>query len=397
MSSSSSNEPSPIYTSQFDFDIMYDPYSAEHSNDIDFLKYQNQINSNNYTADSSPLMSSADDDENSAAAATVEQSFIYESTSCGAILPIKYSQDMDAQDGSIFDEVKQITTSGYYYGNNTSTTTTTTSSEQQQQLATFNNYKFNDLSQLSDNNLKFKIYQDDDDSTCLETVERFSDVMINGQLIQPSEINPHQRQLQFVSSVPSANNNGGGGAFNCLSNNFNIIKKEHIEEHNYTAKVKQILLENKSENLTNNNSRMRVLKSVSCKRKLVMVDDDMMDVNNDDGEQQKNCAELSTNLINNRTTNNREMKRVPPLKIKIPIVLRDELSTPAAAIVNTPDIANDILAMEDDIFDLIKFIDCPTKVSDFVPFYFYTYILCLFFSVRKFFNIHNLLRVNGFS
>lgn len=386
-----------------EFDYNFQPYSVESniSNEADgqlfsttvdaeYLKYDGG-NVTTSSAEASPLGLNATD--------TAEQSFIFESTPSGAIMPIKCSQDYEDGD-SIFDEINQISKCGFYYSNRNNNNYIQNSIKTE--IETIPNFydKFNDsqtLSQgLTNNQAALNIYQDED--SCLATVDHFSDVMING-FVTPTTFKNFKQindeldsgDVDYCMLTPAPSPKSDGNIIDAVQpiqycddakesfarrSDQGAVHVLHVEEakraddaekceahegqeqrllieHNYNINAKiNVLNINNSHNIHNNSQQIRtigknynnVVSKPNCKRKLVM---SMTD-------EAENTSSTSSKLSKQQKNNN-TMRRVPPLKIKLtaPMFKEEPVS------VSTPDIANDILEMEDDTFggfDLIQFI-----------------------------------------
>lgn len=386
-----------LYPNLAEFDFNFQPYSVESniSNEADgplfsttvdteYLKYD----ANNVTTSSaSPLGRNAID--------TAEESFFFESTPSGAIMPIKCSQDYEDGD-SILDEINQISKCGFYYPNRNNNNCSQNSVKTE--IETIPNfYDSQTLSQgLTNNQAALNIYQDED--SCLETVNHFGDVMING-FVTPTtsttfknfkqinyELDTGDVDYCMLTPAPSPKSDGNiitaiqpiqycddaKASFTRRSDRGEVhvlhvkeaVRADDAEkcdandgqeqrlliEHNYNINAKvNVLNINNSHNINNNSQQIRTIgknynnaiSKPNCKRKLVMSMNDE--------------AENTSSKLSKQQENNNTMRRVPPLKIKLTAAIFKE--EPVS--VSTPDIANDILEMEDDKFedfDLIQFI-----------------------------------------
>lgn len=276
-----------------------------------------------------------------------EESFIFETPICDTNLPVKYSQDYE--NFEFTDEISQISKL----------------QEFKYDLKIEDDDSFPDYESV--NNTRAVLYQDtmitglapptmlQDEDCYLVTVNNFNDLFIkpDKKLVDGnvSNINTRSGNNQMIceenlsdyilTPAPSPksptpiNNNDIDDCENSsdcfpvddMNNGSSPAEDRLYLEHNYN---------------TNNPIINRIDETNSCKRKLV--------TDRSPTRQQEKRA-----------------RRVPPLKLKIP-TMRALRQDSAKIDVNTPDITNDILEMEDEKFDLVSYI-ISSQVSRIRIFY----------------------------
>ncbi|KAG4068311.1 hypothetical protein HA402_007831 [Bradysia odoriphaga] len=284
-----------------------------------------------------------------------EESFIFETTACDTNQPVKYSQDYE--DFGFVDEIDQISKLKEFNTDD--------------YPRTFDNNDGNDTDYKYEpaNNFVARavLYQDTmitglaqpattmllDDDSYLVTVNSFDDLMIkpeskivvdaNVSNINVDNVNSQVVCVQNISdyiltpapspkSPTSITQNCSADTDDCENSSDCFPVNEMNKASSPAAEDRLHLDHNYNINNPNNN---RIDETSSCKRKLVM-------------------DRSPTRQQEKRT------RRGKSLKLNIPImrVLRQDSNK---IDVNTPDITNDILEMEDEKFDLISYIISPSQ------------------------------------
>lgn len=322
------------------------------SDKFDLIEYQPLL----FSPDSTKSSNSPSDLNSSD---LTEESFIFETPACDTSnLPVKYSQDYE--DFAFVDEIDQIT-----------------------KLKEFNtvdyqnkfDLKIEDDDSTSDyelvNNLEPKavLYQDAmitglapptillDEDSFLVTVNNFDDLFIkpdkridgnvsnmyvdggNGHTVCEQNLSDYiLTPAPSPKSPISINNNNNNDDIDDCGNSSDCFPVKDMNKASSPAEDR-LQLEHNYYNIQdtyNNRIDETTTTTSSCKRKLV-------------------TDRSPTRQQEKRT------RRVQPLKLKIPMrALRQDS---AKIDVNTPDITNDILEMEDEKFDLISYINSSSQVS----------------------------------
>lgn len=282
-----------------------------------------------------------------------EESFIFETTACDTNEPVKYSQDYE--DFGFVDEIDQISKLKEFNTDD--------------YPKTFDNDDDNDTDCKYEtvNNLVARtvLYQDTmitglaqpptamllDDDSYLVTVNNFDDLMIkpevkivdanvsninvdnaNGQVVCVQNISDYILTPAPSPKSPTSNTQNGSADTDDCENSSDCFPVNDMNKASSPAAGDRLHLEH-NYNINNPNNNLDA--TSSCKRKLV-------------------TDRSPTRQQEKRT------RRGQSLKLKIPImrVLRQDSNK---IDVNTPDITNDILEMEDEKFDLISYIISPSQ------------------------------------
>lgn len=291
-----------------------------------------------------------------------EESFIFETTDSDTNLPFKYSQDYG--DFGFVDEIDQISKLKEF---NTDDYPKTFDNDDDD-----NNNDPDCKYELAENLVtRAVLYQDTmitglaqpptamllDEDSFLVTVNNFDDLMIKPDrkmIVDANDIsninaaNVDHMQVVSIQNIsdfiltpaPSPKSpttqNGSADTDDC-GNSSDCFPVNDLNKASSPAAEDRLILEH-NYNLNNHNNN-RIDETNSCKRKLV------------------------TDRSPTTRQQEKRTRRVQALKLKIPImrVLRQDSDKMD---VNTPDITNDILEMEDEkLFDLVNYIMSPSQVS----------------------------------
>lgn len=277
-----------------------------------------------------------------------EESFIYETTVCETNQPFKYSQDYE--DFEFVDEIDQI------------------SKLKEFNTADYQNFKAEDDDSHStyelSNSLEAKtvLYQDTmitglapptillDEDSCLETVSNFHDLFMKPEKKpEMSNINMEQNNSQeiceqnlsdyILTPAPSPPSP--------VTINQNIDENMDVDD-----------CENSSDCLNPVNDMYKA--SSPAEDRLQLEHNYNLNINPYNNRIDEETTSPKRKLVTDRSSPTRQQekrtRRVKPLKLKIPVNMRTLRQDSVKCDVNTPDITNDILEMEDEKFDLISYI-----------------------------------------
>lgn len=286
-----------------------------------------------------------------------EESFIFETTVCDTNLPVKYSQDYE--DFAFVDEINQIT-----------------------KLKEFNTV---------DHQSKFDLKIEDDDSTSdYELVQNleakavlYQDAMITG-FSPPTMLLDEDSYLVTVNNFedlfikPDKKIDGNVSNINTDGGNSQTVYEQNLSDYILTPAPSPKSPISINNNNNNNNDDIDdcenssdcfpvndMIKASSPAEDRLQLEHNY-NINNSYNNRIDETSSCKRKLVTDRSPTRQQEKRarrVQSLKLKIPQMRALRQDSVKVNDVNTPDITNDILEMEDEKFDLISYINSSSQVS----------------------------------
>lgn len=318
--------------------------------------------SDNFTTDYQSLLFSPDSTKSTNSPSGLnssdltEESFIFETTACDTNLPVKYSQDYE--DFGFVDEIDQISKLKEF------------NTDDYQR--TFDNDDDNDTDCKYDpaNNLVARavLYQDTmitglaqlpttmlpDDDSYLVTVNNFDDLMIKPEP-KIVDANVSNMNVDNVNSQPV-----------CVHDISDYILTPAPSPKSPTSITQNCSAD--TDDCENSSDCFPV--NDMNKASSPAADEDRLhlehnyNINNPNNNHIDEASSRKRKLVTDRSPTRQQEKRtrrVQALKLKIPIMRVLQQQDSNKIDVNTPDITNDILEMEDEKFDLISYIISPSQ------------------------------------
>lgn len=275
---------------------------------------------------------------------TTEESFTFETLPNGHLLPIKYSQEHD-EGLSFTEEIDTVAQSTEFDQNYPSTSspplikqeeeddeTNLNSPSMDNEKILYHDYMITGCAPIAFNNQQ---------ETQIKTVEHYSDILIKNE----NDKNVTQSSSSCNENCTNSNDRKE------LNNNFNFLTPSPSphHHHHYRSSNKEINLhlESSSKHIDHNYIVVPQENISTCKRKLVLEP-----ITNTTDNNAINMKDRRDIRINRKRISG---KRPIIPKIQLPVKLVRQQSIGGLEI-TTPEITADILKMEDENFDLIKYL-----------------------------------------